>query len=74
MVAKSGIDDWKNIADHFGLKSKKDAIIEFMKIDVANVDMSDLYPKGVAPITSELTGIEPYNQSDMYLRYCDMLI
>jgi len=45
-----------------------------MKVDIASVDLSALFPKGPPSKACNLTEIEPYNQSDMYLHHCNMLI
>ena len=35
MVAKYGCDDWKSIADQIGMKNRRIALIEFLRIKIS---------------------------------------
>ena len=45
MVAQIGIDGWKTIAESLQLKNRRDAILEFMKIDFNDVELNPYFNK-----------------------------
>ena len=65
-------DDWKQIADRLGLKNKREAILEFLRIPISDSDRSDhqfLVDLAYKPLSDnirdqDLREINPYNQAD----------
>lgn len=99
LVSQNGCDQWRLIAEQMGLKNRREAIIEFLRIKVGSqsltqtekasqqkVEDADALEKDflfkVAQKVNlneeekpkDLKEIKPYNQADMYMTHCDMLI
>ena len=69
LIMKNGCDDWKSISDRFGLKSRKEAILEFMKLSQKDIDEC-LASSGYQPDRIPLPEKQIYNHSDMYKHHC----
>ena len=61
-VAKHG-HDWKAVADAAGLKSKREAIVEFMRAP-------ETFPSHPAPVDAPSN---PYSQADLLFLQCELL-
>ena len=53
------------------MKSKKDAILQFLKI---KVDGTGIVSNAILIGEAKHQNVEPYNEADMYLNHCSMLI
>lgn len=73
LVAENGMDDWKKIADELNLKNRREAILEFMRVKLSDMDMSIFAFQGASP-EKDLKEVPIYNQADMYKHHCSMLI
>ena len=41
LVAKNGCDQWRYIAEQMGLKNRREAILEFLRIKLGSDSLSD---------------------------------
>ena len=76
-MAEGGIDQWRKIVETFpSIRSRREAIVEFMRIDLTIPDVLNQSLSSYLRDDPEynLKDIEPYNQADMYMLHCDMLV
>jgi len=74
-VSENG-PEWKLVQDALNLKNRREAIIEFLRIQITeDLEKEYLFEIGKKfEKVQDLKEIEPYNQADMYQKHCDMLI
>ena len=87
LVLQNGVDAWKIISDELNLKSAKEAVFEFLRIEDKTVldvnkylldhakDLNDEDGDeiNVSEIQQKFTDIEPYSQVDQLFLQCNLL-
>ena len=63
---KHGCDDWKTVAEGVGLKSKREAILEFLRIPISDINREDHqylieYANQPQLQLKDFKEVEPYN-------------
>ena len=77
-------DNWKLIADELNLKSKHEAILEFLRIPVDSdfndpitskslLQLTQKPPGATSKYTKDFRDVEPYNQADQLFLQCELL-
>lgn len=68
-------DDWKSIQSEFNLKSKKEAILEFLRVKPDQQFGSKflLQSENDPKFEKNLRDVEPYNQADQLFLQCELL-
>ncbi len=61
-------DDWKTIADKMGFKSKRETILEFLRVTISDSNREDhqylVMATSQEPKVPSLKDVSPYNQAD----------